>query len=114
MKKFLAAAATFMAAAGLVGCAQERMSVEDSCDEIQAVMVAAMASNGEGVISDERADELSRAIDDLSERVAAPLESPLERLSARFAEGDLANQSFTAEDEAAMNQVSDTCPQLNQ
>jgi hypothetical protein len=109
LKNITIAAALLMLAAGLTGCgSQERMTVGDTCDELNAIVAEANASGKVPAEDPEVAKKSADAMKDLAGRGAEPLQDPLELLAAKLTGGG-AMSELTAEEEAASNQIEKTC-----
>ncbi|MGM0929234.1 MAG: hypothetical protein ACQEXN_05960 [Actinomycetota bacterium] len=114
MKKLSAAVVLIALATGAAACSAGRMTVDDSCEEIKAITVE-MATGVQAFAMSEPDDEsvksyLAEAADkyrSLSERVAEPLEAPLQAVSDNIENPD-------AENEAAGDQILEICPSLSQ
>ena len=114
MKKLSTAVVLIALAAGATACSAGRLTVADSCEEIKAITVE-MATGVQAFAMSEPDDEsvksyLAEAADEyrhLSERVAEPLEAPLQAVSDNIENPD-------ADNEAASDQILEICPSLSQ
>lgn len=107
MKKLTAAAALLVLAAGLSGCAQERLAVTDTCAELRAIVAQTNAAPAPPAEDPELAKKTADSFEDLAERGAEPLQEPLELLAAKMTASDVGE--LTAEEEAASIQLEETC-----
>jgi hypothetical protein len=114
VKKLSTAVVLIALVAGATACSAGRMTVADSCEEIKAITVE-MATGVQAFAMTEPDDEsvksyLAEAADkyrNLSERVAEPLEAPLQAVSDNV-------ENPEAENEAAGEQILELCPSLSQ
>ena len=96
--------------AGATACSAERMTVSDSCDEIMALSAQSLAEAPKTGSSDDHMAETGRKFDDLSKRVAEPLEPALQTMADRLKEGS--SRTWSDEVDAANEQLNKTCPNL--
>ena len=114
MKRLSTAVALIALAAGATACSAGRMTVADSCEEIKAITVETATSVQTFAMSEPDDEsvksflaEAAEKYRDLSERVAEPLEEPLQAVSDNI-------ENPEAEVKAAGDQILEMCPSLTQ
>lgn len=113
MKKLSTAIVLLALAAGVTSCSAERMSVADSCDEVKALALSIQtsalalgATNPDEAAARKYASEVAGKFDDLSKRVAEPMEGALQSVVNQF-------ENPTAEfDTTEVEKLDEICPNL--